>query len=653
MCGITGFFGFNEERALTKRVLGQMTDALVHRGPDDQGLWLNNSAGIGLGHRRLSILDLSSQGHQPMESKSGRFVIAFNGEIYNFVQIREEIEKAGALPSWRGTSDTEVILEAISHWGLEVAIQKFVGMFAFALWDQKRETLHLARDRLGEKPLYYGMLGNTLLFGSELKALRKHPKWSDEIDRGGLALLLRYGYIPAPYSIYKNIYKLLPGTILSLTRQHLNGNALSPVPYWALRKKIEEFSSVPFRGSAQDCLKEAESLLKKVVKQQMISDVPLGAFLSGGIDSSAVVALMQTQSSRPVKTFTIGFSDLRYDESQFAKSVAQHLGTNHTELILSSQEALSVIPRLPAIYDEPFADSSQIPTFLVARLARQQVTVCLSGDGGDEVFAGYNRYLWTQKIWNATHRFPMRIRSVIAKLIRRRSPASWDRFFKRLDPFLPTPMRVRIPGDKLYKLAGLLNLREPRAFYHALISYWEDPCSFIPGSTELPTQVIDRNEWKVTPTLTQQMRYLDTVTYIPDDILTKVDRACMGVSLESRIPYLDHRVLEFAWKIPLGMHVGNGKGKQILRSLLSRYLPSHLIGRPKMGFAMPLDKWLRSGPLREWAESLLEERKLKNDGFFDPEPIRKRWREHLSQTRNWQLSLWAVLMFQAWKESQN
>ena len=576
-----------------------------------------------------------------MVSACGRYVIAFNGEIYNHQELRGEL---GEL-AWRGHSDTETMLAAIAHWGLEAALQRFVGMFAFALWDCRERALHLARDRFGEKPLYYGRMGNAFLFGSELKALQQHPAWRGEIDRNVLALYLRHNHVPAPYSIYKGISKLPPGTLLTLGAETW-GEAV-PRPYWSLRKIAESGIAQPFAGSEGEAVETLDGLLRSAVRGQMMADVPLGAFLSGGVDSSLVVALMQAQSSRPVKTFTIGFSDAQYNEAEYAKAVARHLGTEHTELYVTPDQAREVIPRLPEIYDEPFADSSQIPTLLVAQLARQHVTVSLSGDGGDELFGGYNRYLWADAIWRKVRWLPKIGRRALGGALTALPPRTWDRLFQAA----PSGLRQRTPGDKLHKLAEILAADSPEQVYLNLVSQWKTPAAVALGSREPQTLLIDPAQRSALPEFIQRMMLLDAVSYLPDDILTKVDRAAMAVSLETRTPFLDHRVAEFAWHLPLAMKINHGVGKWPLRQVLYRYVPQNLIERPKMGFAVPVGAWLR-GPLINWAEDLLDEARLREEGYFDPAPIRRKWQEHLSGKRNWQDCLWNVLMFQEWLARQ-
>lgn len=627
-----------------------MASTIAHRGPDDTGLWVDGAAGVTLGHRRLSILDLSPAGHQPMVSASGRYVIAFNGEIYNHFDLRTELEKAGAGGTapilWRGHSDTETLLAGFERWGMEATLKKSVGMFAIALWDRESRTLSLARDRLGEKPLYYGWQGETFLFGSELKALKAHPAFRAEIDRGALTLFLRHNTIPSPYSIYQGIHKLPPGTYLQL---HAGHNELQPVAYWSARSVAEAGQRNLFRGSDAEAAAELERLLGQAVGGQMMADVPLGAFLSGGIDSTTVVALMQAQSARPVKTFTIGFNEVGYNEAEHAHAVARHLGCEHTELYVTPQDAIDVIPSLATIYDEPFADSSQIPTCLVSRLARQHVTVSLSGDGGDELFGGYNRYFWAQNIWRRLGWMPMSVRSAFAGMLTTLPPTVWNSAFRKFDRLLPARLRYANPGDKLHKLADILSVRKPEEIYWGLISHWKHPARIVKGATEPLTVLNDSRGWADVADLTHRMMYLDTVTYLPDDILTKIDRAAMSVSLETRVPLLDHRVFEFAWTLPLAMKVRDGQSKWLMRQLLYKHVPRELIERPKMGFGVPIDHWLR-GPLKDWAAALIEPARLTREGFLDPAPIQRKWAEHQAGTRNWSYYLWDVLMFQQWQE---
>ena len=648
MCGIAGFFGapgarsIDEMRSITKR----MTDAMVHRGPDDDGVWADSDTGIALGHRRLSILDLSPLGHQPMASADGRFVIAFNGEIYNFQDLRAELEKSGH--SWRGHSDTEIMLAAFCEWGVHEATKRFNGMFAFAVWDKQDHVIHLGRDRLGEKPLYYGWIGDTLVFGSELKVLKPFPGFTGEINRDAIAGLLRLNYIADPHTIYTGIHKLPPAALLTW-----DGGRNHPEPqlYWNMKTVAEAAVDNPYTGSDQDAVDELERLLKDAVKIRMISDVPLGAFLSGGVDSSAIVALMQAQSSKPVRTFTIGFNEKEYNEALFAKEVAQHLGTDHTEMYVTPKDALDVIPNIPHMFDEPFSDYSQIPTYLVSKIARQHVTVSLSGDAGDELFTGYERYFMGKKIWDRVRPLPGIIRKGLAAGMSALKPSTINTLVSPGKALLPEKWQHVSIGDKVHKLAEVLRTEEPVNMYQNLVSHWKAPHEVVIGGHEPATALIDSSQWPRVPDFSHRMMHLDMETYLPGDILVKVDRAAMAVSLEGRIPLLDPRIIEFAWRLPLSMKVRNGKGKWVLRQVLYKHVPERLIDRPKMGFSVPIGYWLR-GELKDWAEALLDESRLKREGYFNPAPIREKWNEHQRGHRNWQYYLWDVLMFQAWLEAQ-
>ena len=647
MCGITGFFSPRElDPAQAEESVVAMADTLVHRGPDDAGVWVDATAGIALGHRRLSIVDLSPNGHQPMRSASGRWVISFNGEIYNFPSLRQELEGLGH--RFRGHSDTEVLLAAVEQWGVHKALERFNGMFAFALWDRADRVLHLARDRAGEKPLYYGWMGDTFVFGSELKSMRRHPAFRPEIDRDALVLFLCYAYVPAPYSIYRDVCKLVPGTVLSIAAA--GPRTPRPVPYWSAKDVVERATADPFRGTPDEAVSQLDALLHDAVRMQMVADVPLGAFLSGGIDSSTVVAIMQAESSRPVKTFTIGFAEEGYNEAHYAAAVARHLGTDHTELYVTPSEAMTVIPRLPTMYDEPFADASQIPTHLVSTLARRQVTVSLSGDAGDELFGGYNRHTWGARIWRRVGWMPRPTRHAVAAGLTAVSPQRWKSLFRLLGPVLPNAIRTR--SDAVHKVARVLGAKSADALYVGLASQWSVPEAVVVGATAAPPTIIsDAAAWPGVQDFAHRMMFLDLVTYLPDDILAKVDRAAMAVSLETRLPLLDPRVIEFAWRLPLSMKVRGTVGKWALRQVLHRYVPRALVERPKMGFGVPIGAWLR-GPLRDWAEALLDEGRLRREGFFDPRPVRARWSEHLSTAFDRQYDLWNVLMFQAWLEDQ-
>jgi len=644
MCGFVGFFGGDSHfnKGNSEAVLKCMADKIINRGPDDDGYWFNSEKNIGLGHRRLSIVDLSPAGHQPMHSASDRYVIAFNGEIYNHTQIRKELMASSVTPVWRGHSDTETLLAGFDAWGIEATVKRASGMFAFAVWDNNENILVLGRDRIGEKPLYYGWQGDAFLFGSELKSFKQHPNFRAEINRDSIAILLRHNYIPAPYSIYQGISKLEPGCLLSVSSTTKEPKVWS---YWSSSDAIVAGVQVPFTGTPDDAVDELERLAKLAIKQQMMGDVPLGAFLSGGIDSSAVVALMQTQSTRPVKTFTIGLHEEGYNEAVHAKAVAKHLGTDHTELYVTSEEAMSVIPDLPTLYSEPFSDSSQIPTFLVSKLAKQHVTVSLSGDAGDELFCGYNRYQMTNNLWNKLSMLPVPLRTVLANGINSISPQAWN----NLATYMPGAKRFNNIGDKLHKGAGVLASRSVDELYLGLVSAHRDPAVLVVGAKEPSTLLSGNAPDLIGLSDIQRMMALDLMTYLPDDILVKVDRAAMGVSLETRVPFLDHHIVEFAWSLPQSIKLKEGQTKWPLRQVLYRHVPRKLIERPKMGFGIPIDKWLR-GPLRGWAESLLDEGRLRREGFFHPGPIRSLWSEHLSGKRNFAGLLWSILMFQAWLE---
>ena len=650
MCGIAGYVGgaWLTSTGEFEQHLTAMADALTARGPDSAGYWSDPEQAVALGHRRLAIIEPSKTGHQPMMSASGRYVISFNGEIYNHLDLREHLSiRSSNQVNWRGGSDTETLITSIETWGLSETLKKSVGMYAFALWDREEQVLYLVRDRIGEKPLYYGYQHGVFLFGSELKALKMHPAFEGEVDRNAITLQLRHSYIPTPYSIYKGIKKLPPGTFIKLlvSNGRLSGIEPEPISYWSLGDAINDGINDPFVGSETDAVDALDGLLSASVRQQMVADVPLGAFLSGGVDSSTIVALMQSQSSRPAKTFTIGFKEDGYNEAVHAKAVAAHLGTEHTELYVSPQQALDVIPRLPMLYDEPFSDSSQIPTFLVSQMTRQHVTVSLSGDGGDELFGGYNRYLMTSSFWDKIRRVPLPLRHVVSNGLRTLSPDKWN----HLSKWIPGAGKHADFGGKIHKGAGVLASQTSDELYLNLVTHWPDPSSVVINGIEHPTQITEP-QFRLDG-MVEQMMALDTLSYLTDDILCKVDRAAMGVSLETRVPFLDHRLVEFAWSLPLSLKIQDGQGKWILRQVLYKYLPKELVERPKMGFGVPIGSWLR-GPLRDWAENLLVDTRLRQEGFFHPEIIRKKWAEHLSGKRNWQYHLWDVLMFQAWLEEQ-
>ena len=644
MCGISGFLdlSYSNSADRLRSIAMRMADTLRHRGPNHAGVWADADAGIALSMRRLSILDLSSAGNQPMESSSGRYIIVFNGEIYNYQDLRSELAKGEHLGSFRGNSDTEVMLAAFERWGIEQSVIRFNGMFAFALWDRFNRTLTLGRDRFGEKPLYYCRIGGCFIFGSELKALRAHPAFREEVDPAVIALFLRHSCVPAPYSIYRHTQKLPAATILKISADDLTSH---PHPYWSLGEVVNQAVSNPLKCIEREAVEQLDGLLREAIRIRMHSDVPLGAFLSGGVDSSTVVSLMQAQSQTSIKTFSIGNHDREFDEAKEASAVARHLGTEHTELYVTAEEAMAVIPRLPQIYDEPFADCSQIPTFLVSSLARGHVAVSLSGDGGDELFGGYNRHTWGNTLSRRLQNLPLLLRKFGTTGIRAVSPGRWDSLFQTFKPTMPVGWQHRMPGYKLHKLASLLESPDVHTLYEKLASHWLDPMEILAGGSEPLT--LSRDHYQPLRSAAEEMMYLDAVSYLPDDILVKLDRATMAVSLEGRVPLLDHRVAEFAWKLPLHMRIRQRQGKWILRQVLYRYVPREMVDRPKTGFGIPLATWLR-GPLRNWAESLLEENWLRADGYFSFAPIVKMWREHLSGKMNWEYHLWDVLMFQAW-----
>lgn len=644
MCGIVGAFGAPGSR---QDWVEAGCRALRHRGPDDSGVWREPAAGIALGQTRLSILDLSEAGRQPMVSSCGRYCIVFNGEIYNHLELRRQLSGR----SWLGHSDTETLLACLMHWGVEKTLRATVGMFAFAWFDCFERRLILARDRLGEKPLYYGYAADAFVFASELRPLRAAPGFDAAIDRTALALYMRQSYVPAPHSIYSSLRKIPAGSWLELTPVLVTARSLpTPRPYWSATDAALAGERDPLHLGDSEAIRTLEQLLADAVRGQMLADVPLGAFLSGGVDSSTVVALMQAQSARPVQTFSIGFEANEYDEGGYARRVAQHLGTNHTELVVRAADALALVPQMPAVYDEPFADPSQLPTFLVAQLARRQVTVALSGDGGDELFGGYNRYFLGARAWPSLARIPRSLRCGIAHGLRALSPGTWDRLAAGLLPIVPSRYRLAMVGDRAHKIAGVLECCREEDLYRRLVSqHWPEPVVLgaEAANNTIAANYTSGSQWPSLSSLMPRMMLLDSITYLPDDILVKVDRAAMAVSLETRVPLLDHRVFEFAWRLPLHLKVRGGQGKWILRQVLHRHVPQQLVERPKMGFGVPLDAWLR-GPLREWAEHLLVESRLRGEGLLNASVIRRRWNEHLLGRRNWQYALWNVLMFQAW-----
>ena len=654
MCGIAGgIFSANSDYRLAD-ILARMNKVQVHRGPDDGDIWLDESTGVGLAHRRLAVIDLSREGRQPMISPSGRYVLVYNGEVYNYEDLRRTLDRCRGDFVWRGHSDTEVILAAIDHWGLVPAVQQFVGMFALAVWDRQEKVLNLVRDRIGIKPLYYGMAGRSIIFGSELKALRTHPQFTAQIDRQSLQDYLHYAYVPAPQTIYTQAWKLPAGHVLSIAlgvdrRPH---SLPATEPYWSAEAVAIRGHRQPASISETDAVSQMTNIISEAVRSRMISDVPLGAFLSGGIDSSTIVALMQANSALPVKTFTIGFHEDGYDESRHAAAVAHHLGTEHTELYASHKAALDLIPDLPSVYCEPFADPSQIPTLLLSRLTRESVTVCLSGDGGDELFGGYNRHFIGKRLWPMMRPIPLGLRRMIARWLRTIPPHGWDAFFDVLRRCrVPRRWLIDTPGDRLHKLAQGLSAASPEQMYKRWISLWQSKDDVLNQGTGTNNRDVAEGLAGLDDDFTSQMMLRDLKGYLADDILVKLDRATMAASLEARVPMLDHRVVEAAWQLPLHFKVANGQGKRILRKILQQYVPARLVERPKTGFAVPLDTWLR-GPLRDWAEALLNHDRIKRDGLLNAAPIRRKWREHLTGRRNWQYHLWVVLMFQAWLDQE-
>jgi asparagine synthase (glutamine-hydrolysing) len=642
MCGIAGVWDRRQKSgpAAVTAVAEAMTETLRHRGPDAGAVFVDDGAGLALCHRRLSIIDLSPAGAQPMASSCGRFIISYNGEVYNAAELRRELETAGR--RFRGHCDTEVIVEGTAVWGVEATMRQLIGMFAIALWDRREHVLYLVRDRLGIKPLYWANFDDRILFGSELKALRADTGWTPALDRDSLAAYLRFAYVPAPHTIYRGVRKLVPGTILTVRER----GAPEVAPFWSLAEVARAGQSARLDVTEEEAAAQLDALLRDAVGRRMVADVPLGAFLSGGIDSSTVLALMQAQSRRPVRSFSIGFREPGFDEAPHAAEVARHLGTDHMELYVSPEHALSVIPNLATIYDEPFADSSQIPTFLVSEMTRRHVTVALSGDGGDELFGGYTRYFHARKLWRLANGLPRSARHLAAAGVRAISPSAWSAF----GAAIPESMRPAQLGAKMHKLSGVLaGDPETGAIYSQIVSRWANPDEAVIGGREPEGPLDNERVAELVPDFIERMQYLDTVTYLPDDILTKVDRASMAVSLEARVPLLDHRVVAFSWMLPSAMKAADGVGKRMLRRVLNRYVPPELIERPKMGFALPVQDWLR-GALRPWAEPLLDQRRLAAEGIFHPEPILQRWREHLAGSHDWHDSLWTVLMFQAWKD---
>jgi len=650
MCGIAGLFRASggEENQLAA-IASSMTERLAHRGPDAAGYWTHASTGIAFGHRRLSVLDLSQAGSQPMHSDCGRFTVTFNGEIYNHLDIRSELEAAGAAPNWRGHSDTETLLYAIRYWGVEVALKRISGMFALALWDERERTLTLARDRFGEKPLFYGWSGRDLVFASELKALATHPSWSPSLDRNALTSFMRYAYVPAPSTIWTGIRKLPSASCVTFTAHTSPGSMPAPTPYWSLREVVVAAQEKRI-ADEQEAVAELQRLLSIAIKRQCLSDVPLGAFLSGGIDSSTIVALMQAQASQPVRTFTIGFREDAFDEAAEARQVAAHLGTSHTELYVDARTAMDVIPKLPTMYDEPFADSSQIPTHLVAALARQHVTVALSGDAGDELFGGYNRHVWGNSLNARFAALPAALRRALGIFLRAVSPEPAGTIARLAAPLLPARLNVRRAGDQMAKLARIIGSTSLDDMYRELCSIDSDPAqTVLQGEEGGSWSAEEMSKVKMELDPLDRMTLADSLSYLTDDILQKVDRAAMAVALETRVPFLDKDVVEFAARIPPGMKVRDGRGKWLVRQVLYQHVPQNLVDRPKTGFGIPIDDWLR-GPLKSWASDLLSPARLRAQSLFNVDRVAARMAEHMSGRRNHGYWLWNVLMAQAWHD---
>lgn len=651
MCGLTGFYAPTTSEPL-RDTARHMAEALTHRGPDDAGVWTDEAQGLALAHRRLSVLELSSAGHQPMLSGDQRHVIVFNGEIYNHLKLRSQLEAAGHAPAWRGHSDTETLLACISAWGMQRTLASAIGMFAFALWDRQTRQLFLARDRLGEKPLYWGWQGQALLFGSELKALRRHPAFQGDVDRQALASFMRHGYISAPHSIYQGVHKLPAGHWLTLNlAQPGQARAATPAPYWTVAQTVESGLANTLDGTPDDAVDALEQQLSLSVRRQMLSDVPLGAFLSGGIDSSVIVALMQANSMQPVRSFTIGFDDTRYNEAPHAAAIARHLGTDHTDMVLRPDDALAVIPGLPDIYDEPFADSSQIPTLLVSKLARAHVTVALSGDGGDELFGGYNTFRYAPRLWRRIQSVPKPLRGLAASLLAGVAPTHWDTLLDALRRASAGRLASGINSDKLHKLSTLLSSPNQRDFYRRLSSHWVEPGMLVRDAVEASTPLTAPGALPRSDSFEHDMMAASTAMYMPDDILVKVDRAAMAHSLEVRVPMLDHHVVELAWRMPLAWKINGGQGKWPLRQLLYRHVPQALMERPKKGFSIPLADWLRE-PLREWAQALIDPARLAREGYLNAGSIQHAWQQHQAGHQDHSQRLWCVLSFQAWLQAQ-
>lgn len=655
MCGITGFIDpLRQLKAENlSHILKDMCNSLTHRGPDESGLFVDKSLALGLGHRRLSVLDVSRAGNQPMTSNCGRYTIVYNGEIYNYKDLQRRLVREDPSINFKTKSDTEVLLNAISAWGFRKAICAFNGMFAFALWDRQKQKLVLAKDRLGEKPLYFGFQKNIFMFSSEIKALKKNPLWDGAVDRDALAKFLSLGYVPAPSSIYDGISKLAPGHYLEIDyiSDRKTIKVSDPFVYWDIHKKAHESLISPYNGGIAEAITKTERILKKSVEQRMLSDVSLGAFLSGGLDSSTIVTIAQELSPKPLKTFTIGFEKAEFNEAGQARELSDYLGTEHTELYVNEEQLLSTISKLPTLFDEPFGDSSQIPTYLISELARRDVTVVLSGDGGDELFCGYKRYDLCHDLWRFMRLVPKEIRKGFGGRVKKISMDNWDLAGGWVSKAASKYGRMTSIGQKVHKLAGAIEMPNPEALYKYIMQSDGDSASFVKGLSSSRVEVLSEIKWPQSGTYKDRMMLFDQQTYLPNDILVKVDRASMGVSLESRVPFLDHELVEWAWSIPTSIKVKDGKNKWILRQIAEKRLPRSFVDRPKKGFSIPIDDWIR-GPLRNWGSELLSKDKLEKEGFLNVDAILVRWAEHCEGKRNWGTFLWNVLIFESWLEDQ-
>lgn len=650
MCGLAGYWASAPRADLSDDLCRRMGEAIAPRGPDGWGVWRDAPAGLGLSHRRLAIQDVSDHGAQPMQRRC--LTLVFNGEIYNHFNLRRSLEVSDGSIRWHGSSDTETLLTGFAIWGVEETLSRAVGMFAFALWDSNIRTLTLGRDRFGEKPLYYGFQSGDLLFASDLAALKPHPSFEGQVSAEVLPLFLRLHYVPTPYSIYSDLYKLPAGTCITFTAHDIaKGYSPEPKAYWSFTDAISKAKAKPFTGDFRAASEQVEAALETAVRRQMLSDVPLGVFLSGGIDSATIVSLMQAQSSGKVRTFTIGSKDAAYDESAIARAVAKHLGTEHTEMIVSPDDVIELVHLMPQVYSEPFADLSQLPTYLVSQLARAHVTVALSGDAGDEVFGGYNRYLAGANLWRLTQKLPGPLRRGASHLMQGVSARKWDSVFRLLKPAIPTKLRSRTPGASIHKFARAMRPKSDLDYYQALVSRWQNPSEVLDKGGHMPGPLSREALWQRGEDLglsfVERMMMMDTLTYMTDDVLAKVDRAAMAQGLETRVPFLDHELVELVWSLPHEMKVKDGKGKRVLREILSHHVPPAMVNLPKSGFGIPLGPWLRDS-LRPWAEDLLSKKALEADGIFDAKAVHSIWEQHLSGEADAEALLWPILMFQAW-----